>query len=71
VLGVPEAGDDLSAGGGDDRALGVLLADGEWIVHATNGVGGNADLFIMRADGTDPRPLTRTKLSGSAPDWGA
>ena len=44
--------------------------DGEWIVYASNGVGGNADLFIMRADGTDNRPLTRTKLWDSAPDWG-
>jgi TolB protein len=44
--------------------------DGEWIVYASNGLGGNADLFIMRADGTDNRPLTRTKLWDSAPDWG-
>ncbi len=44
--------------------------DGKWIVHATNGVDGKADVFIMRADGTDSRPLTRTKLWDSAPDWG-
>ena len=44
--------------------------DGAWIVHATDGVAGNADLFIMRADGTGARPLTRTKLWDSAPDWG-
>jgi TolB protein len=44
--------------------------DGKWIVHATNGVDGKADLFIMRADGTGSRPLTRTKLWDSAPDWG-
>jgi hypothetical protein len=43
--------------------------DGEWIVHATNGVGGNADVFVMRADGTGNRPVTRTKLWDSAPDW--
>ena len=44
--------------------------DGEWIVHATDGVGGNADLYAMRADGTGNRPLTHTKPWDSAPDWG-
>jgi TolB protein len=43
--------------------------DGEWIVHATNGVDGNADLFVMRADGTDNRPVTRSEQWDSAPDW--
>ena len=43
--------------------------DGKWIVHATNGVDGNADVFIMRADGTGNRPVTRTELWDSAPDW--
>ena len=44
--------------------------DGEWIVHATNGVDGQADVFVMRADGSDNQPVTRTKLWDSAPDWG-
>jgi TolB protein len=44
--------------------------DGEWIAHATNGVDGNADVFVMRADGTDSQPVTRSKLWDSAPDWG-
>jgi TolB protein len=44
--------------------------DGEWIVHATDGVAGNADLYAMRADGTGNRPLTHTKQWDSAPDWG-
>jgi TolB protein len=43
--------------------------DGKWIVHATNGVGGYADVFIMRADGTGNRPVTRTEQWDSAPDW--
>jgi TolB protein len=43
--------------------------DGKWIVHATNGVGGNADVFIMRADGNGNRPVTRTEQWDSAPDW--
>jgi TolB protein len=44
--------------------------DGEWIVYGANGMGGNADLYVMRGDGTGVRPLTRTKLWDSAPDWG-
>ena len=43
--------------------------DGAWIVHASNGVSGNADLFVMRADGTGNQPLIRTKSWDSAPDW--
>jgi TolB protein len=44
--------------------------DGDWIVHATNGVGGNADIHLMRADATHNQPVTRTQLWDSAPDWG-
>lgn len=44
--------------------------DGKWIVFATDGVGGNADLFVMRADGKGMHPITRTKRWESAPDWG-
>ena len=44
--------------------------DGKWIVYGTNGVEANADVFVMRADGTDSRPVTRSKLWDSAPDWG-
>jgi Tol biopolymer transport system component len=44
--------------------------DGEWIVHATDGVGDNADIFVMRADGTGNRAVTRTAPWDSAPDWG-
>lgn len=44
--------------------------DGKWIVFATTGVGGNADLFVMRPDGSGMHPITRTKLWDSAPDWG-
>ena len=44
--------------------------DGEWIVHATDGVGDNADIFVMRADGTGNRAVTRTESWDSAPDWG-
>jgi TolB protein len=44
--------------------------DGNSIVFATDGVGGNADLFVMRPDGSGKHPITRTKLWDSAPDWG-
>lgn len=44
--------------------------DGKWIVYGSTGVGGNADLFLMRPDGSDKHPITRTKLWDSAPDWG-
>jgi TolB protein len=44
--------------------------DGGSIVHATDGVDGNADIFVMRADGSGNRPVTRSKLWDSAPDWG-
>lgn len=43
--------------------------DGKWIAHATNGIGGNADVFVMRADGTANRSVTRTEQWDSAPDW--
>ena len=41
--------------------------DGRWIVYGgAGGAGGNADLYLMRADGTDSRPLMRTRLVWSA-----
>jgi TolB protein len=48
---------------------GSYSPDGNWIVHATNGVDGPADLFIMRADGTGNRLLTRTPAWDGEPDW--
>lgn len=44
--------------------------DGKWIVLGASGVGGNADLFVMPVNGGSMRPLTRTRLWDSAPDWG-
>jgi Tol biopolymer transport system component len=44
---------------------------GNRIVAArTVGEDGNADVFVMRLDGSDRRNLTRTDLWDSAPDWG-
>jgi TolB protein len=45
--------------------------DGKWITFAKAGVGGAADVFVMRADGGGIKPVTRTALWDSAPDWGA
>jgi TolB protein len=42
--------------------------DGAWIVYGSDGAGG-ADLYVMRADGTENRRLTSTKWWDSAPDW--
>ena len=43
--------------------------DGKWIVFAAQGKSGAFDLFVMTANGTRPRPLTRTPVTDSAPDW--
>ena len=45
--------------------------DGRWITFAKAGRGGAADVFVMRTDGSGIRPVTRTPLWDSAPDWGA
>jgi TolB protein len=44
--------------------------DGKWITFSKSGRGGQPDIFVMRADGTEIRPVTRTVLWDSAPDWG-
>jgi TolB protein len=44
--------------------------DGKWITVALDGVGGNPDVYVMRTNGTGLRPVTRTSLWDSAPDWG-
>ena len=49
---------------------GSFSPDGKWIVHATDGVGGQADVFVMRADGSGNRPVTRSEGWDSAADWG-
>ena len=45
--------------------------DGKWITFAKSGRGGEPDIFVMRANGTNVRPVTRSVLWDSAPDWGA
>ena len=43
--------------------------DGSMLVFADSGMGGNDDLFVMRADGSGIRRLTRTPQWESAPVW--
>jgi TolB protein len=44
--------------------------DGKSITFAKSGRGGEPDVFVMRANGTQIRPVTRSALWDSAPDWG-
>jgi Tol biopolymer transport system component len=44
--------------------------DGTTIVYATAPPGGRADILVMNADGSDPRPLITGPAWDSAPDWG-
>lgn len=41
----------------------VFSPDGRFIAFGGTGVGGKADVYVMNADGTDIRPVTRT------PEW--
>jgi len=61
------------ATGGNPQYLGSSYSpDGRYITvgrrPATGGV--NADVLVMRADGTHIRNITRTQLYDSYPDWG-
>jgi TolB protein len=64
------------ATGGVIQHLGSSYSpDGKWITFARKPATGGtqlntADVFIMRVDGTDERPVTRTDLYDSYPDWG-
>ncbi len=59
--------------GGEVNVLGSSYSpDGRKIVYARRPATGgtNADIFIIRVDGTRERPLTQTLLYDSFPDWG-
>jgi Tol biopolymer transport system component len=47
----------------------AFSADGKRIVFSRSGVGGKPDIFTIRLDGSDLRPVTRTATWESAPDW--
>jgi TolB protein len=44
--------------------------DGKQIVFSKAGKSGKAAVFVMRADGTDVRPVVQSARWDSAPDWG-
>jgi len=44
--------------------------DGKSIVFGRTGKGGLPDVWVMRADGKNARPITRTAKWDSGPDWG-
>ena len=52
------------------RMLGELAfsPDAKRIVFTKGG--NNRDMFVMRANGTGVKQITRTKVSGNWPDWG-
>ncbi len=43
--------------------------DSQWIVFARTGIAGLPDLYVMRRDGSELTPLTRTPVWDSAPAW--
>jgi TolB protein len=62
------------ANGGTIQYLSATYSpDGRWIVYAKKpGIGkdGNADIFVMRVDGTHVRNVTRSAIWDSGADWG-
>jgi TolB protein len=56
-------------GAGHTTGSAAWSPDGRMVVFADSGVGGEADLFVMNADGSGIRRLTRTKQWESAPLW--
>lgn len=48
--------------------------DGKWIAFSRTpgvGAGGNADVYVMRTDGTGARNVTRSAIWDSGVDWGS
>jgi len=56
-------------GPGHTTASAMWSPDGSMIVFADSGMGGNDDLYVMRADGSGVRRLTRTPQWESAAVW--
>jgi Tol biopolymer transport system component len=56
-------------GAGHTTASATWSPDGSMIVFADSGIGGNNDLYVMRADGSGVRPLRRTPQWESAALW--
>ena len=63
------------ARGGSVQYLSASFSpDGKWLtLSRTPGIGkdGNADVYVMRANGTGLRPVTRSAIWDSSTDWGS
>src|SRR5262249_6760106 len=60
------------AHGGTQQHLSATFSpDGKWIAFSRTQRGRNADVFIMRANGTSVRNVTRSAIWDSGVDWGA
>ena len=76
TIGVNRAGlkQLTHANGGTIQHLSATYSpDGQWIVFAKKpgtGKDGNADIFVMRVDGTHLRNVTRSAIWDSGADWG-
>jgi Tol biopolymer transport system component len=60
-------------GSGVQHLSATFSPDGRWIAFArTPGIGpdGNADVFVMRADGSHVRNVTHSRIWDSGVDWG-
>jgi Tol biopolymer transport system component len=55
---------------GTELLSSTFSPDGTKIVFPKADAGGQADLFVMNADGTGILPILQTALWDSAPDWG-
>jgi TolB protein len=59
------------ARGGTQQHLGATFSpDGKWIAFSQTSNGGNADVFVMRANGSGVRNVTRSPGWDSGVDWG-
>ena len=62
------------ASGGTVQHLSATYSpDGKWVLFSKKpgtGKDGNADIFVMRADGTHVRNVTRSDIWDSGADWG-
>ena len=50
---------------------GAWSPDGEWVVYrdSTRGINDNDEIFIARADGSEPRNITNDPANDWGPDW--
>jgi TolB protein len=57
-------------GGMEQHLSATFSPDGKWIAFSRTKNGGNADVFVMRPNGTHVRNVTRSAIWDSGVDWG-